>query len=242
MPLYRTAALLISAGLALASASAPAAAQELEAVQGLHRHRNAALQRHLRQHARLRARHRHLQLSRSHRRRHRTGERQPRGRGDHIDGARPTHRPAIRSPARSRRPGQSNFGQYLWQFSNGTLTLLGTPETGGFQLTVRIHARGQGHRLHRCRALCCGQQSRHQSLAARIRRPGHHRRHAADRVELRGEHELKKPDGFRRPAGLFRFSGTRSDAKPNPLLPIACWSAPLFAKSISAASARPARC
>ncbi len=36
------------------------------------------------------------------------------------------------------RPGQSNFGQFLWSFSNGTLTLLATPQTGGFRFTVRF--------------------------------------------------------------------------------------------------------
>ena len=42
------------------------------------------------------------------------------------------------------RPGQSNFGQFLWSFSNGTLTLLATPQTGGFRLTVRFMQSDRG--------------------------------------------------------------------------------------------------
>jgi hypothetical protein len=36
------------------------------------------------------------------------------------------------------RPGQANDGRFLWSFSGSTLTLLATPETGGFRLTVRF--------------------------------------------------------------------------------------------------------
>jgi len=42
------------------------------------------------------------------------------------------------------RPGQSNYGQFLWSFSAGTLTLLSTPQTGGFQLAVRFMDSGSG--------------------------------------------------------------------------------------------------
>lgn len=42
------------------------------------------------------------------------------------------------------RPGQSNYGQYLWSFQAGTLTLLATPQTGGFQLTVRFYQDPRG--------------------------------------------------------------------------------------------------
>jgi hypothetical protein len=42
------------------------------------------------------------------------------------------------------RPGQSNYGQFLWSFSTGTLTLLSTPETGGFRFTVRFYQDTRG--------------------------------------------------------------------------------------------------
>jgi hypothetical protein len=42
------------------------------------------------------------------------------------------------------RPGQSNYGQFLWSFSSGTLTLLNTPETGGFRFTVRFYQDPRG--------------------------------------------------------------------------------------------------
>lgn len=42
------------------------------------------------------------------------------------------------------RPGQSNYGQYLWSFSSGTLTLLNTSETGGFRFTVRFYQDRRG--------------------------------------------------------------------------------------------------
>lgn len=42
------------------------------------------------------------------------------------------------------RPGRSNYGQFLWSFSSGTLTLLATPETGGFRLTVRFYQDPRG--------------------------------------------------------------------------------------------------
>lgn len=42
------------------------------------------------------------------------------------------------------KPGQSYYGQFLWSFSNGILTLLATPQTGGFRLTVRFYQDTQG--------------------------------------------------------------------------------------------------
>ncbi len=45
---------------------------------------------------------------------------------------------------RIARPGQSNDGVFVWTFSNGTLTLLDTPLTAGFQLTVRFMDSGRG--------------------------------------------------------------------------------------------------
>jgi hypothetical protein len=42
------------------------------------------------------------------------------------------------------QPGQSNYGQYLWSFSNGVLTLLAPPETGGYQFSVRFYQDPRG--------------------------------------------------------------------------------------------------
>ncbi len=42
------------------------------------------------------------------------------------------------------QPGQPNYGQYLWSFSNGVLTLLAAQETGGFQFSVRFYQDPRG--------------------------------------------------------------------------------------------------
>ena len=148
MPLYRTAALLISAGLAFASPSAPAAAQELEAVQGFIA---TATLRYCVTFANM------LgfapgTVTYNYRVRIADGIAQANvsREVEAITSMGPADTSASHSfSGRIARPGQSNFGQYLWQFSNGRLTLLDTSENGGLQLTVEFM---QGDRSIVCTA------------------------------------------------------------------------------------------
>lgn len=148
MPLHRTAALVISAGLALASASAPTAAQELEAVQGFVA---TATLRYSVTFANMLG-YAPGTVTYNYRVRIADGIAQANvsREVEAMTSLGPGDTAASHSfSGRIARPGQSNFGQYLWQFSNGTLTLLSTPETGGFQLTVQFM---QGDRSIICTA------------------------------------------------------------------------------------------
>lgn len=148
MSLHRTPALLIFAGLGLASISAPAAAQELAAVQGFIA---TATLRYSATFANMLG-YAPGTVTYNYRIRIADGIAQ-------ADVSREVEAITTMGPGdaaashsfsgRIARPGQQNFGQYLWRFSNGTLTLLNTPETGGFQLTVQFM---QGDRSIICTA------------------------------------------------------------------------------------------
>jgi hypothetical protein len=137
MPLHRTAALLISAGVALASNSTTAAAQELEAVQGFIA---TATLRYSATFANMLGfapgtvtYHYRIRIADGIALANVSRE------VEAITSLGPGDAAASHSfSGRIARPGQSNFGQYLWEFSSGTLTLLGTPQTGGFQLTIHF--------------------------------------------------------------------------------------------------------
>jgi hypothetical protein len=148
MPPHRTAALLVSAILALTLPSTPAAAQELAQVQGFIA--TATL--------RYRATFANMLgsapgiVTYNYRVRIADGVAQATVSRD-VEAA-TSLGPGFGSVSHSfsgaiGRPGQSNFGQFLWSFSNGTLTLLDTPQTGGFRFTVRFM---QGDRSIICAA------------------------------------------------------------------------------------------
>jgi hypothetical protein len=148
MPLHRTTALLFSAGLALAFPSAPAAAQELEQVQGFIA---TATLRYQATFANMLGSAPGI-VTYNYRVRIADGVAQATVSRD-VEAA-TSLGPGQASVSHSfsgaiGRPGQSNFGQFLWSFSNGTLTLLATPETGGFRFTVRFM---QGERSIICTA------------------------------------------------------------------------------------------
>ncbi len=141
MPLHRTTAFLISAGLALALPLAPAAAQELEAVQGFIA---TATLRYSATFANMLG---YAPGTVTYNYRIRIADGIAQATVSREVEAMTSMGPGDASASHSfsgriARPGQSNFGQYLWEFSNGTLTLLNAPQTGGFQLTIRFM---QGH-------------------------------------------------------------------------------------------------
>jgi hypothetical protein len=140
---HRIAALLICAGPALASIPAPAAAQELEQVEGFVA--TATL--------RYRATFANMLgsapgiVTYNYRVRISNGVAQATVSRD-VE-ADTSLGPGLASASHSfsgqiGRPGQSNYGQFLWSFSSGVLTLLATPETGGFRLTVRFYQDPRG--------------------------------------------------------------------------------------------------
>ncbi|MET0868153.1 MAG: hypothetical protein ABWY35_08630 [Pseudorhodoplanes sp.] len=143
MPLHRTPALLLSTALALACISAPAAAQELEQVQGF----VATISLHYRgTFANMLGSAPGL-LSYYYRVRIADGVAQATVQRDveamtslglGEDSVSHSFSGAI------GRPGQSDYGQFAWSFSAGTLTLLSTPQTGGFALTVRFMQSNRG--------------------------------------------------------------------------------------------------
>ena len=141
--LHRAAALLLSTGFTLVSASTPAAAQELEQVQGFVA--TATL--------RYRATFANMLgsapgiVTYNYRVRIADGIAQATVSRD-VEAA-TSLGPGFGSVSHSfsgaiGRPGQSNLGQLLWSFSSGTLTLLATPQTGGFRFTVRFLDSGRG--------------------------------------------------------------------------------------------------
>lgn len=143
MPLHRTTALLLSAAMALALPSAPAAAQELEQVQGF---TATATLRYRATFANMLGSAPGI-VTYNYRVRIADGIAQATVSRD-VE-ADTSLGPGLASASHSfsgqiGRPGQSNYGQFLWAFSNGTLTLLATPQTGGFKLTVLFYQDPRG--------------------------------------------------------------------------------------------------
>jgi hypothetical protein len=142
MPPHRNAALFLSAGLALLSATLPARAQELEAVQGFVA--TATL--------RYRAVFANMlgsapgTVTYNYRVRIADGIASATVSRDveaftSLGPGEASANHSFSGPvARSR---QSSSGRFLWAFSSGTLTLLDPAQTGGFRLTVRFRHDGR---------------------------------------------------------------------------------------------------
>ncbi len=143
MPLHRTPALLLSAGLIFLSAPAPACAQELEQVQGF---TATATLRYRATFANMLGSAPGI-VTYNYRVRIADGVAQATVSRDVEAATSLGGGEASVSHAFSGaigRPGQSSYGQFLWSFSSGTLTLLATPQTGGFKLTVRFFDSSRG--------------------------------------------------------------------------------------------------